>query len=187
MSGHTHVYRSELVWDGTTTSGGYEDYDRTHRLTTPPSEDELVLSSDPAFLGDPARMNPEQLLVAAASSCQMLSFLAYAARARIDVLAYTDSAEGVMPEDDKPMRITAITLRPRITVAPGTDRAKVEKFVAKAHDACFIANTLNAADDDRAGDRRSELTTAAVDGRSRSLGPHRHEDRARRSRRSGGR
>jgi organic hydroperoxide reductase OsmC/OhrA len=143
VSGHTHVYRSDLAWSGTT-AAGYEAYDRTHRVTTPPAPDELRLSGDPAFLGDPALMNPEQLLLAAASSCQLLSFLAYAARSRIDVVSYTDAAEGVMPEDDRPMRITSITLRPRIVVAAGTDLDRVRRLIEKAHDACFVANTLNA-------------------------------------------
>ena len=54
----------------------------------------------------------------AAASCQLLSFLASAALSKVDVRAYEDDAEGVMPEDDKPVRITAIVLRPRIVVAP---------------------------------------------------------------------
>ena len=53
----------------------------------------------------------------AASSCQMLWFLHLAAKSRIDVVAYEDDAGGVMPEDDEPVRITEITLRPRIVIA----------------------------------------------------------------------
>src|SRR3712207_835568 len=113
-----HRYRSSLTWRGST-GVGYDDYDRSHHVTTPPAEAGLELSSDPAFRGDPALANPEQLLVAAASSCQLLSFLAYAARSRIDVVAYEDDADAVMPKDSKPMRITHITLRPRIVVASG--------------------------------------------------------------------
>ena len=103
-----------------------------------------MLSSDPAFLGEAKLPNPEQLLLAAASSCQLLSFLAIAARSRIDVVAYEDEAEAIMPEDVKPLRITQITLRPHIVVARGVDLDRVRRLVGKAHDACFIANTLNA-------------------------------------------
>ena len=138
-----HRYRSQLRWKGST-GVGYESYDRTHRVGLPPTEGELRLSSDPAFLGDLALSNPEQLLVVSASSCQLLMFLAIAARSRVDVLAYQDDAEAIMPEDEKPMRITEIVLRPRIVVAPGADVAKVERMVVKAHEGCFIANTLNA-------------------------------------------
>lgn len=100
------------------------------------------MSSDPAFGGSPDLLNPEQLLVAAASSCQMLWFLAYAARARIDVVSYVDEAEAVMPEDDKPMRITEIVLRPHIVIAGEADEARVRDFVERSHEHCYIANSL---------------------------------------------
>jgi organic hydroperoxide reductase OsmC/OhrA len=138
---HVHTYRSQLTWEGTT-AVGYEHYERAHRVVMPPAEGDLKLSSDQAFRGDEKLPNPEVLLVAAASSCQLLSFLAVAARSRVDVLAYEDEAEGVMPEDDEPMRITRIVLRPRIVVAGGTPLDRVERLVQKAHDSCYIANSL---------------------------------------------
>ncbi len=136
-----HQYRCRLDWNGST-ADGYDAYDRTHRLSCPPAGTELRLSSDPAFGGDPDLLNPEQLLVAAASSCQMLSFLAYAGRTRIDVVSYVDEAEAIMPEDDKPVRITEIVLRPRIVIAGEADEARVRRFVERAHQVCFIANSL---------------------------------------------
>lgn len=139
----THSYTSRLVWRGST-GVGYDAYDRTHRVATPPADHELALTADPAFLGQPALTNPEQLLLAAASSCQLLSYLAMAARSRIDVLSYDDEAEAVMPEDVRPVRITRITLRPRIVVAAGADLEKARKLVGRAHHACYIANTVNA-------------------------------------------
>ena len=140
---HPHTYTSRLSWQGST-GVGYDAYDRTHRVATPPADGDLVLSSDPAFRGSPNLHNPEQLLLAAASSCQLLSFLAMAARSRIDVLSYDDEADAVMPEDVRPVRITRITLRPRIVVADGADLAKAHKLVGRAHHACYIANTVNA-------------------------------------------
>ncbi len=80
--------------------------------------------------------------MAAASSCQLLSFLARAARARIEVVAYEDEAVGEMPEDDQPLRIVSILLRPRITVAAGTDLDRVRKLVMQAHEDCYIASSL---------------------------------------------
>ena len=140
---HTHSYTSVLSWRGST-GVGYDAYDRTHRVVTPPASGELELSSDPAFRGTANLANPEQLLLAAASSCQLLSFLAMAARSRIDVLAYDDEAEAVMPEAVRPVRITRITLRPRIVVADVVDLEKARKLVGRAHAACYIANTVNA-------------------------------------------
>ena len=138
---HTHTYRTVLSWGGST-GEGYERYDRTHRVELPPGAPGLTVSADPAFRGSEELTNPEQLLLAAASSCQMLSFLSIAARSGIDVLSYSDEAEAVMPEDDKPVRITAITLRPRIVVAAGSDIARVLRIVEKGHHECYIANSL---------------------------------------------
>ena len=142
----THRYHARCSWSGST-GAGYAAYDRTHRVEAPPASAALTVASDPAFLGDAALLNPEQLLVAAAASCQLLSFLAVAARARIDVVGYEDEAEAVMPEDDPPTRITSISLRPRITIqtpangtAPSTE--KVQRLVRLAHEECYIANSL---------------------------------------------
>ena len=142
---HVHTYRTSLTWEGST-GQGYKHYDRTHRLTAEPAATDLTLSSDPAFLGDPALLNPEQLLVAAAASCQMLSFLAVAAGARLDVVSYRDEVEAVMPEDDKPVRITRIDIRAHVVLADtDAERPTPERLVhltEVAHRQCFIANSL---------------------------------------------
>jgi organic hydroperoxide reductase OsmC/OhrA len=141
MAHDEHRYSTSLTWSGST-GAGYEAYDRTHRIGLPPSPEALRLSADPAFRGTPDLSNPEQLLLAAASSCQMLSFLAIAARSGIDVRSYADDAEAVMPESDLPVRITAITLRPHIVVAAGTNVERVRRIVEKGHEECYIANSV---------------------------------------------
>jgi organic hydroperoxide reductase OsmC/OhrA len=141
----THRYAARLSWCGST-AAGYDHYTRAHEATCPPAQhaQPLPLSSDPAFGGDPSRLNPEQLLVLAASSCQMLSFLAVAARARLDVTHYEDDAEGIMPEGERPMRITRIVLRPSIAIAgDAPDDARLHELAETAHRHCFIANSLS--------------------------------------------
>jgi organic hydroperoxide reductase OsmC/OhrA len=81
----------------------------------------------------------------AASSCQMLWFLHVAAKARVDVVAYEDDASAVMPEDAEPVRITEITLRPRIAVTGDPSEERIRRLVETAHGHCFIANSLNSA------------------------------------------
>jgi organic hydroperoxide reductase OsmC/OhrA/ketosteroid isomerase-like protein len=139
--GHDHHYLARTAWSGST--AGFQAYDRTHEASCPPASPTLTLSADPAFKGDPALLNPEQLLVLAASSCQLLSFLAVAARARIDVVAYEDDAEGVMPADERPMRIARIVLRPRIAVHGDTPDERLHQLAEIAHRECFIANSLS--------------------------------------------
>ena len=137
----THRYEARLHWTGST-GLGWEHYDRAHSVTAPPAEQELRVTTGESK-GDPSILNPEQLLLMAASSCQMLWFLHLASKARIDVLAYEDEASAAMPDDDPPVRITEIVLRPRITVAGDASDERVRKLVDTAHEHCFIANSLN--------------------------------------------
>lgn len=139
--GEVHIYQTRCSWSGSTGSG-YENYDRAHRMSA--VDQTLALSSDAAFRGDPSLLNPEQLLVMAASSCQLLAFLAVASRSRIDVISYEDEATGEMPEDDKPMRLTRIVLRPRIVVSENADvsEERLLRLAELAHRECFIANSL---------------------------------------------
>ncbi len=105
----------------------------------------VTLSSAPQYKGDPSCLSPEDLLVGALSSCQMLSFLALAGRAGVGVVAYDDEARGTLAIADKKMRITEVALRPTITLAPGADVAKAEQLVHSAHEICFIANSVSCA------------------------------------------
>jgi len=139
--GRVHHYRARCTWSGST-AAGYEHYRRSHLATSPPASATLELSSDPAFFGEAELLNPEQLVVLAASSCQLLSFLALCARARVDVVAYEDDAEAEMAEGEPPIRLSEIRLRPRIHVAPGTSHERVERLVELAHRECYVANSL---------------------------------------------
>ena len=134
-------YHARCSWRGST-GVGWEAYGRAHEAEAPPAAAALTLTAAPEFGGDPTLLNPEQLLLLSAMSCQLLSFLAVAARARVDVLEYDDDGEALMPEEPKPPRITNITLRPRI-VATGGTRERIEHLVEVAHRNCFIANSVN--------------------------------------------
>jgi organic hydroperoxide reductase OsmC/OhrA len=136
-----HRYGVSCAWTGST-GAGYQEYVRTHEVVVAGPGEHLLVSADPAFLGDPGHVNPEVLLVAAAASCQLLSFLAVAARSRIDVIAYEDDAEATMPEDDRPVRITEITLKPHITVRAPATESRVRHLVDVAHRECYVANSL---------------------------------------------
>jgi organic hydroperoxide reductase OsmC/OhrA len=136
----THRYEARLRWSGST-GPGWEGYAREHAAWAPPAEQELRLTTGEAK-GDPRILNPEQLLVAAASSCQLLWFLHLAAKARLDVVEYEDEATGVMPLDADPVRVTEIVLRPRIVVASAAGEERVRRLVELAHERCYVANSL---------------------------------------------
>jgi organic hydroperoxide reductase OsmC/OhrA len=148
MPGARHRMRCRTVWEarpGETTAGG--TFSREHAVTAegkPP----LAMSAAPAFSGDASRHNPEELFVMALSSCQMLTYLWLAARAGIDVRSYSDEAEGILEpgpavEGRRRMKMTQVTLRPRIVVAAGTDMAHARALVETAHAECFIAASVS--------------------------------------------
>ena len=137
----THSYATRLIWEGSTAEG-YRVYSRDHIGVTVPPTQELSLSADPAYRGNRDLLNPEQLLVMAASSCQLLSFLAVAARQGVTALGYTDDAQGWMDVADKPVRVGRIRLSPVIEVAAGVDPDEVVRMSEQAHEECFIANSL---------------------------------------------
>ena len=98
----------------------------------------------PAPWADPAAVDPEEALVASASACHMLFFLDFARRAGVIVTSYEDEAEGLMEKgDDGKVRITRITLRPKIVYGdtPPTEEM-LDELHHKAHEACFIANSI---------------------------------------------
>ncbi len=135
-----HLYTAHTHWIGDTALG-WERYERAHTASAPPAETELTVTTGEAK-GDPSQLNPEQLLLMAASSCQLLWFLHVASKARVEVIEYEDYAEAEMPEDDLPMRLTRIVLRPRIVVRPGPTEKRVRHLCELAHHECYIANTL---------------------------------------------
>ena len=136
----SHSYRTTISWRGETRD--YESYTREYRIAVP-GKASARGSADAAFKGDPRLHNPEDLLLISLAACHMLSYLAVCARSAIVVLAYEDTAEGTMSIRDRRMRFTEVTLRPHVTVAPGTDLNRARAAHEEAHDECFIANSVN--------------------------------------------
>ena len=141
----THTYELSLQWTGNSGSGtsGYRSYSRDHEIHAP-GKAVIAGSSDPAFRGDAQRWNPEELLVAALSQCHMLSYLHLAADAGIVVTAYSDAPVGTMRENpDGSGQFTQVLLRPTVTVADATMRARAETIHDQAEKICFIARSVN--------------------------------------------
>ncbi len=102
----------------------------------------IEASADPSYRGDPARANPEDLLVASIAGCHLLTYLALAVRNRMDVISYEDNAEGIMQMQDGKMRVTDVILRPSIVLGAGADLDKAQMLHDQAHKQCFIANSV---------------------------------------------
>ena len=144
MSGKQHSYPIRMAWTGNTGTGtaDYRGYQRAHEYSAP-GKPPIPGSSDPAFRGDPARYNPEELLVMSLSSCHMLWYLHLCADAGIVVTAYVDDAVGTMVETpDTGGHFTEVILRPSVTVKAGGDVAAAESMHDRAHHLCYVANSV---------------------------------------------
>ena len=101
-------------------------------------------TSVPLPMSDPAAVDPEEAFVAALSSCHMLFFLAFAAKAGFVVDRYRDAAVGVLGRDDRGRTsMTVVTLRPEVAFAgDAPDAEALADLHHRAHEACYIANSV---------------------------------------------
>ena len=122
-------------------------YSRAHEwefdggVTVPASASPHVV---PAPRSDAGGVDPEEAFVASLSSCHMLFFVDFARRAGLVVDDYVDEAEGAIEKRaDGKFAMTRVTLHPRVTWGGNPpDQAAIADLHHRAHDACFIANSV---------------------------------------------
>jgi organic hydroperoxide reductase OsmC/OhrA len=142
---HEHHYQLKAEWTGNTGKGtqNVRSYDRSHTVKIQ-GKPELLLTTDNPQVGDKSKLNPEDLLLTAVSSCHMLSYLYVCAMEGIVITAYTDDATGLMVEKESGGgSFKIIQLHPMVHVA---DESMIEKAIQlhhKAHEICYIANSVN--------------------------------------------
>lgn len=145
MNKREQRYATTVSWTGNHGEGtaSYSAYSRAHQIKAS-GKPAIAGSADPAFLGERARYNPEELLVASLSSCHMLWYLHLCADAGITVQAYEDAAEGFMALDaDGGGTFTEVVLRPRVLITERSGEERAREMHDPAHQRCFIARSVN--------------------------------------------
>lgn len=140
-----HLYRLIVTWTGNKGTGtsGYRSYERSHMISAE-NKPVIYASSDPSFLGDKTKYNPEELLVASLSGCHMLWFLHLCADNGIVVTDYTDQPTGIMEESaDGAGRFKEVILNPVVTVRNADMLDRLDDLHKEANKLCFIANSVN--------------------------------------------
>lgn len=145
-----HQYEAKITWSRNGAAFTDRKYSRGHEWAFDGGI-KIPASSSPAVVRPPLSIveaiDPEEALVAAASSCHMLSFLYLAARQGFVVDAYEDNAFGVMDKNpQEKLAITRITLRPKIRFS-GEKLPSASELSAlhhAAHEECYIANSIKA-------------------------------------------
>jgi organic hydroperoxide reductase OsmC/OhrA len=141
----THNYALTVTWTGNTGTGtsAYGAFERSHEITAD-GKPAIHGTADPAFRGVHDRWNPEQLLVASLSQCHMLWYLVLCAKEGIVVTEYADRASGTMVESaDGSGHFEEATLRPQVTIASAEHVERATMLHRRAHDMCFVANSVN--------------------------------------------
>lgn len=145
-----HTYLATTVWQRGDQPFADNKYSRAHELQFDGGL-RVPASSSPLSVPEPmsiaANLDPEEGLVAAASSCHLLVFLYVACKAGFIVDSYQDKAVGYMDKNENGrMAITRIALRPTIVFAgtrqPGA--AELDALHHAAHEDCYIANSIRA-------------------------------------------
>jgi organic hydroperoxide reductase OsmC/OhrA len=131
MATQTSTHRARLRWAPT------EGDSRAHEIEL--GEQVLSASSAPHYKGDPAKADPEEMLIGSLSSCHMLWFVALARAKRLRLTAYEDDAGGIL--DGR--RFIGAILRPRVEFDDDTDAETIRALHHKAHERCFISNSVN--------------------------------------------
>ena len=134
-----------LSWNRGDFAFDYKSYSRNHSWDFGHGN-QVIASAAAQFLGDETKVDPEQAFVASRSSCHMLTFLAIAAMSGLTVDKYEDRAVGHLTKNEaRKMVISRVDLYPKILFADGQEpnREKLEKMHHKAHEECFLANSVN--------------------------------------------
>lgn len=132
----------ELNWQRSSADFSYETYNRNHLIQFPGGQF-VKASSAPAYFGDSELVNPEESILAALSSCHMLTVLAIAAKKKLVVDHYQDRPIAILePNTEGRMMVSRITLHPKMTFSVTVNEDIVRNLHNSAHKHCFIANSL---------------------------------------------
>lgn len=140
-----HHYQATIRWTGNTGKGtlSYRAYKRDYSISIK-NKTGIQGSSDPKFLGDASKYNPEELLVASLSACHMLWYLHLCSKAGIIVMEYSDNATGEMAENrDGGGFFKEVNLNPVVIVKNKFSIELANQLHDQAHKMCFIANSVN--------------------------------------------
>ncbi|MFZ6743261.1 OsmC family protein [Undibacterium sp. JH2W] len=145
-----HQYQAKILWERGEQAFSDNRYSRAHAwefdggLVVPASSSPL---SVPVPMSEEKNVDPEEALVAALASCHMLFYLSFVAKRGYVLDQYRDLAVGIMDKDAKGKQaITRIHLRPQENYSGDKqpDLQEREELHHKAHEHCYIANSIHA-------------------------------------------
>ena len=141
-----HTFKATINWninEGESTQNP-RTFSRNHEVLIENKATPLKVSAAKPFRGDDTLYNPEDLLLSALASCHMMSYLYVCAQNNIEVISYSDDAEGDLEVNASGSgSFKIVRLKPVVTIKNETQKALAENLHSKANQLCFIANSCN--------------------------------------------
>lgn len=137
-------YRTNLIWKPESEDFSYKNYSRTHKWSFGGGQ-EVTASAAPEFLGKSEFVNPEEAFAASLGSCHLLTFLAIASFKKYSIKSYTDECVAIVEKNENGKQaVTKVFLRPKVEFYGDSlpDSEEIEKMHHKAHNECFISNSV---------------------------------------------
>ncbi|NBC67092.1 MAG: peroxiredoxin [Bacteroidetes bacterium] len=140
-------YEETIEWKNSTNEFKSGNYSRKHTwifdggIEVPASSSPSVV---PLPYSEEKAIDPEEAFLCSISSCHMLWFLDLAAKEGLNIKSYVDEANGIMGNKDGKKQITIVNLHPKIELQneEKLDKSRLKKLHTKAHEKCFIANSV---------------------------------------------
>lgn len=136
-------YNIGLSWLGGVNKDKNYRYDKTYELSFK-NKPSIKGSADVVFHGDKNLYNPEEMLLAALSSCHMMSFFYLCGINKIEIKSYVDSPQGFLEINTNGSgQFKNVVLEPTIILSEKEDLVKMATLFKQASDYCFIARSCN--------------------------------------------
>jgi peroxiredoxin-like protein len=128
-----HYYDVNISWES----------NRKGLMSSPVLNTAIEAATPPEFpKGIPGIWSPEHLLVAAANSCLMTTFLAIAENSNLPFISFDSKASGKLEKVDGKFMISEITLSPVVVMEDESQKERMERVLQKSEAACLISNSL---------------------------------------------
>ena len=131
MSEETHEYNVKVDWT----------HNRVGNLTVE-GKPKIQISTPPEFDGPEGIISPEDLFVAAASSCLMTTFVTFTKKLRVEFKSFTCEGHGTLERVEKGFQFTKILLRTKVTVESEEQIPKAERALELAGKYCLVSNSM---------------------------------------------
>ncbi|MGY6649987.1 OsmC family protein [Wenyingzhuangia sp. IMCC45574] len=140
---HSYSYQIGLTWLGGINIEKRYRYNKTYELHFK-NKPSITGSADATFHGNAELYNPEEILLAALSSCHMMSFFYLCGKEKISIKSYKDQPTGMLEINPNGSgQFKEVMLQPEIVVNSSEEIKKIQDLFSKANEYCFIARSCN--------------------------------------------